>query len=299
MTEATRFFTGGLDDALRHRRLRSLARACALLPFLLACAVAVAQEMQVIDLHYRRADEVIPVLQPLLEPGDALTGMDDKLFVRAGPVTMSRVMQAIEAVDHPQRQLLITVGQGTVTEVAATDVRGAATVSSGDVSVGVNRPPGAGSSAQVVVAGRRQQADMHNVSSVRAIEGMEAYVATGQEIPFNSTQVTPGWGGPIVTQSTTFRDVSTGFYATARLNGDTVTLVISPRQQSYDRTRGGTIHTAGTDSTITARLGEWVQLGAVRESGSASDSGLLVWGRRSAESQYSAWLKVDELPADR
>ncbi len=298
MTEATRFFPGGLDAAPRNRRLHGLSRACTLLPLLLTCAVAVAQDMQVIDLHYRRADEVIPVLQPLLEPGDALTGMDDKLFVRADPATLSRVLQAIEAIDHPQRQLLITVGQGTVTEVAATDVRGAATVSSGDVSVGVNRPPGADSSAQVVVAGRRQQADMRNLSSVRAIEGMEAYVATGQEIPFNSTQVTPGWGGPIVTQSTTFRDVSTGFYATARLNGDTVTLVISPRQQSYDRARGGTIHTAGTDSTVTARLGEWVELGAVRESGSASDSGLLVWGRRYAQSQYSAWLKVDELPAD-
>jgi type II secretory pathway component GspD/PulD (secretin) len=299
MTEATRFFPGDRDAALRHRRLRKLATACALLPLLLAGAVAVAQEMQVIDLHYRRADEVIPVLQPLLEPGDALTGMDDKLFVRAGPATLARVVQAIEAMDHPQRQLLITVGQGTVSEVAATDVRGAATVSSGDVSVGVNRPPGADSSAQVVVTGRRQQANMRNVSSVRAIEGMEAYVATGQEIPFNSTQVTPGWSGPVVSQSTSFRDVSTGFYATAHLSGDTVTLVISPRQQSYDRARGGTIHTAGTDSTVTARLGEWVELGAVRESRSASDSGLLVWGRHSAQSQYSAWLKVDELPTDR
>jgi len=103
---------------------------------------------------------------------------------------------------------------------------------------------------------------------VRAIEGMEAYV-------------------------------STGFYATAHLNGDAVTLVISPRQQSYDRSRGGSIHTAGMDSTVTARLGEWVELGAARESGSASDSGLLVWGRHSAQSQYSVWLKVDELPADR
>jgi len=90
--------------------------------------------------------------------------------------------------------------------------------------------------------------------------------------------------------------VNTGFYATARVNGDLVTLTISPRQQSYDRARGGTIHTAGSDTTVNARLGEWVELGAVRETGSASESGLLVWGRRSAQSQYTAWIKVEEAP---
>jgi type II secretory pathway component GspD/PulD (secretin) len=269
-------------------------RSVALLLLLLACAAAIAQEMQIIELHYRTADEVIPVLQPLLDPGDALTGMDDKLFVRAGPAALMRVTQAIAALDRPRRELLITVGQGTVTELAGADVRGSATVSSGDVSVGVNRPPGAVDSAQLAVAGRRQQANLHNVSSVRAIEGMEAYIAVGQEVPLTSTQVTPGWGGPIVTQSTSYRDVSTGFYAIARMSGDAVTISISPRQQSYDRARGGTIHTAGTDSTVTARLGEWVELGAVRESGSTAEAGLLVWGRHSAGSQYSVWIKVDE-----
>ena len=273
-------------------RLRSIAFLSLLLP----CAAALTQEMQIIDLHYRRAEQVIPILQPLLDPGDALTGMDDKLFVRASPATLSRVMQAIEAVDRPQRQLLITVGQGSVTEVAAADVRGSATISNGEVSVGVNRPPGSDTSVQVVASGRRQQANMRNVSSVRAIEGMEAYVAVGQQVPFSSTQVTPGWGGPVVTQSTTYRDVSTGFYATARLDGDTITLAISPRQQSWDRAHGGTIHTAGTDSTVTVRLGEWIELGAVRESGSSSDGGLLAWGRHTSQSQYSTWLKVDEAP---
>jgi type II secretory pathway component GspD/PulD (secretin) len=263
---------------------------------LLACAAALAGEMQVIDLHYRRAEEVIPILQPLLDPGDALTGMDDKLFVRAGPAALERVTQALEVLDRAPRQLVITVGQGTVTDVVATDARGAATVSGGDVSVGVNRPPGADTSVQVVVAGRRQQADLRNLSSVRATEGMEAYVSLGQQVPFTTTGVTPGWSGPIVTQSTTFRDVGTGFYATARLHGDMVTLVISSRQQSYDRTHGGTIRTAGTDSAVTARLGEWVELGAVSESGSGSSGGLLTWGRRSAQSQYSAWLKVEESP---
>lgn len=292
MTEATGFCRSDLARVAR-RRGNGPTGALALLSLLLASAAALAQQMQVIELHYRRADQVIPVLQPLLEPGDALTGLDDKLFVRAGPAAMARVLQAIEAVDRPQRQLLITVGQGTVTGVDAAELRGAVTATSGGVSAGVNRPPGSGTSAQAIAAARRQQANMHDVSSVRAIEGMEAYIAVGQQVPFTTTQAMPGRDGPVVTQSTTYRDVSTGFYATVRLDGDSATISISPRQQAYDRARGGTIYTAGADSTVTARVGEWVELGAVRESGSASDVGLLVWGRHTSQSQYSAWLKVE------
>jgi len=272
------------------------ARAIPVLALLLSCGAALAQQMQVIDLQYRRADDLIPILQPLLEPGDAITGLDDKLFVRADPATMERVFQVLEAIDQPPRQLVITVGQDSAADVSNAGVRGTATLSSGDVSVGVNRPPGTDDSARVVAVDRGRQASMRNLSSVRALDGTEAYIAVGQQVPVTSTQVTPGWGGPVVTQSTSFRDVSTGFYATARVNGDMVTLSISPRQQSYDPARGGTIHTAGADSTINARLGEWVELGAVRESGSGADGGLLVWGRRTAQSQYTTWIKVEAAP---
>jgi hypothetical protein len=296
MTEAMPNYRGHVDAGSRRRRAGLAAGVTCLLALLLWGGTLLAQEMQIIDLRYRRADDLIPVLQPLLEPGDAITGLDDKLFVRAGATTLARVFEALELIDQPPRQLVITVGQDSTTNTAAARVGGAATVSSGDVSVGVNRPPGTGNSAQVVAVDRSRQASTRNVSSVRALDGTEAYIAVGQQVPFTSTQATPGWGGPVVTQSTTFRDVDTGFYATARVNGDMVTITVSPRQQSYYPRRGGTIHTAGTDSTIDARRGEWVELGAVREAGSGADDGLLVWGRRTAQSQYTTWIKVEEAP---
>jgi hypothetical protein len=56
------------------------------------------------------------------------------------------------------------------------------------------------------------------------------------------------------------------------------------------------VATAGTASIVSGRLGEWIPLGAVRESDSGDVSGLLTWGRYSSGSQYSAWVKVDEVP---
>jgi type II secretory pathway component GspD/PulD (secretin) len=289
MTETTR----GPHAAPPGRARRPVVLGALLL--LLAGTVA-AQDMQIIDLQYRTAEQVIPILQPLLDPGDALTGLDDKLFLRASPAAQARIRQALEVVDRRPRQLTITVGQGTVREVDGTGVHGSATMTSGDVSVGVNRPPGADSSATVVVRDRQQVANLHNTSSVRVLEGNEAYISMGQSVPYTTTTVTPGWDGNVVQRSTTFRDASTGFYATPRLNGDTVTLVISPRQQAYEPARGGTIRTAGSDSIVTARLGEWIQVGAVTDGSTGSNGGLLTWGRYTTQSQYSAWLRVDETP---
>jgi hypothetical protein len=262
----------------------------------LACAVALAQELTIIDLRHRRAEDVIPVVQPLVEPGGVVSGVDAKLLVRTSPANLAQIRAAVEAIDRPQRQLLITVGQGTVTDTSTGRARGSATIGDGDVQVGVNRPPSSQSGVQASVRGGSQQASLRNLSSVRTLEGSETWIAVGQSVPFTTTTVTPGWGGA-VQRSTTFRDVSSGFFATARLNGDLVTLEISPRQQQFQPSRtGGTVQTQGANTVVNGRLGEWMQVGAVREASSGSETGVLVWGRQTGSAEYSAWVKVDAVP---
>lgn len=264
---------------------------------LLSAFGAQAQEMQVIELRHRLASEVIPIVEPLLEPGGVITGMDGMLFVRTGPANLAQIREILDALDRKPRQLLVTVGQGTVTDADSSSVRGAATIGNDDVQVGVNRPPGADPGVSVRVDSRSQRADLTNVSSVRALEGMETFIAIGQSVPVTTTHVTRGWGGTVTQQSTEFRSASTGFYATARLNGDAVTLEISPQQQQLrSSARGPVVATAGAATTIRGRLGEWLALGAVQQSGSSGTGGLLVWGQQSGSSQYSAWIKVDEVP---
>ena len=273
-----------------------MLRALVTMLLLLWFPVSDAQSLQIIELHYRLADQILPSLQPLVEPGGVLSGTDSTLFVRTSPGNFEQIRQAVALLDRAPRQLLISVGQGTVEAVADSSVRGSATIGSDDVQVGINEPPGADSGASVQVRQHTQRANLQNVSSIRALEGNEAYVAVGQIVPLPSAQVTPGYYGPTVQQSTEYHDVSTGFYATVRINGDLVTLDISPQQQRLRGTPHGTvIDTASSISTVSGRLGEWLPLGAVNESTDNRDRGLLVWGRRSTESQYGAWVKVDEI----
>ncbi len=217
--------------------------------------------------------------------------------MRADEATLEQVRQAVAALDRAPRQLLITVGQSTGVESGQVGVRGSGTVSSGNVQVGVNQPPRSQSSAQVVLQGGTTQERIRSVSSARALEGYEAYVAVGQSRPFTSTSViaTPH-GGPVVNQSTGYRDVQTGFYATPRLAGDRVTLEISPTQQQVTPGRRDSISTQSLTTTVSGRLGEWIEIGGAVGSRDGGTTGLLTWGTRSESTQYSAWVKVEEVP---
>lgn len=264
---------------------------------LVVTPAAQAQSLATIPLHYRTAEDLLPILQPLVPQGAVITGTGDTLLVRADAATLEQLRAAVASLDRAPRQLLITVGQLTRADGSGTSVRGSGTSGSGDVQVGVNRPPATSAGGQVVVRSGTSSNDVRNVSSVQALEGHETYVSLGQSHPFTSTVVTGGvYSPPVVSESTGFRDVQTGFYATPRVSGDRVTLEISSRQQRLTGAgRNAPVATGSVNTTVTGRLGEWLQIGGSTDSSGGSNSGLVTWGTRADLTQYSAWVKVDEV----
>lgn len=287
------------DDTTKRRGYAAARIAGVLLALCLAFLpmVPAAQELQVIELRYRLADAVIPTLQPLLAPGGVLTGTDNLLFVRTSAANLEQIRQAVAQLDRRPRQLAISVGQGTVANEYGTAVRGSATVSAGDVQVGVNRPPLGDTSVAVQARQLTQRANLSNMSRVTTLEGAETYIAVGQSAPVTTTQVVPGWGGATVVQGTEYRSASTGFYATARVTGDEVLLDIAPQQQRMSGPAADRrIATAGITTQLRGRLGEWMLAGGATQTGSGSDRGLLTWGTRGSDARYDVWIKVEEVP---
>jgi type II secretory pathway component GspD/PulD (secretin) len=273
-----------------------------LLLALLASTTTRADSLDTIPLRHRLAEDLLPVLQPLLPPGAALTGTGDMLLVRGDAATIEQIRAAVAQLDRAPRQLLITVGQVTDARGGGSAVRGSGTIATGNVQVGVNQPPQSSSNARVVVRSGTTSGALRDVASVRALEGHETYIALGQSRPFTSTSVTqPGIYPPVVSQSTEFRDVQSGFYATPRLNGDRVMLEISPRQQRMTYSRhdnvipGDVVAGGSITTTVSGRLGEWIEIGGASTADSSGERGLINWGTRSDLTQYSAWVKVDEL----
>jgi type II secretory pathway component GspD/PulD (secretin) len=272
--------------------------ACAFLVLLFLFAViASAQQLEVIELRYRLVEDVLPVVQPLVEPGGVITGSDHMLFVRTSPSNLEQIRQAVAALDRKPRQLTVSVGQGTVTRLDAADVRGAASFGSDEVRVGVNAPPGSETGVAVGARAVSQRANLHNVSTVQTMEDSETWIGAGQSVPITTTEVVPGRRGPVEVSSTGYREVSTGFFATVRVSGEYVTLEITPQQQRLHGSPGApVIATAGSSSTVHGRLGEWIPLGGVSESSNEASVGLLAAGGHRETSQYTTWVKVEEVP---
>ncbi len=288
----------------RSTRLSFWLGACFLA--LASAAQAQQQVLEVITLGYRQADEVIPMLRPLLAPGGTLTGTSNRLIVRTTAANLAELKQVLAVMDARPRQLVISVRQGSVAEAA----RGAASIS-GSVGVGSNAqvtvpaPPGTRRDPRVVVQSERSRIEGRALSSrsaqdssvtqtVQVLEGNSAFIRTGQSVPVTSAQINRTPGGTQVTQSTDFVNADTGFYVTPRVSGDRVTLEISTARDRVRNPNTGAMNIQRASTVVSGRLGEWIALGGSSESAERTQSELLSQRRDSSSDERSIMLKVEE-----
>jgi hypothetical protein len=241
-----------------------------------------AQSLTVIDLKHRRAEEIIPVLQPLLEHGGALTGQDYKLFVRASPGNVAQLRSAVEQLDKQQRQMLVSVRRGTAQDIQ----REQASVSG---TVRTDRP-------QADVTVRAGQGTLRtegsSVSSVQVLDGSSAFISTGTSVPIVTAMAVGGGRRPFVAGTIEQRNLQRGFMVTPRIRGTEVILEIS---QQDERVAGGNVQTQSLNTQVIGRLGSWMQLGGVSESSSSTSRGVLSRSYGTDSNELSIWVKVDAL----
>ncbi len=254
-----------------------------LLLLLFVVPAALAQgALEVIALRHRTADQVIPVLRPLLEPGGALSGQFNQLFVRTSPENLAQLRAALEAIDRPLRRLVISVRFDGALQAARSGVETGARIS--------NR----GSSASVRIEDSRVSRGEQVDQRIQVLEGGRALISSGESRPLRQRQVVRAPGGAIVTDNSVIQDASTGFEVVARLSGGTVFLEIAPQRENFAPGRSGALQSERAVSTVSGRLGDWIELGGAGGSSMRSESGILSARDRSAVGARGIWVKVEE-----
>ncbi len=239
-----------------------------------------AQSLEIIDLHHRRAEDVIPVLQPLLEPGGALSGQDYQLFVRASKANLSQLREVLAAIDRAPRQLLISVRNNTRAEME--HERAAA---GGRIG-----PDGGSVSIQATQSERNRQGE--GIASVRVLEGGTASIANGQSVPVVTSFAVGTGSESFAAGSLGYRELSSGYLVTPRLSGEQVTLQIEQQsQQPVGQQGSATTQTLATQ--VSGRLGTWIALGGINESSSATTTGVLSRRYQTQSSERMLWVKVE------
>jgi len=254
--------------------------------FALSVGMVAAQQLEIIELKSQTVDQVLPILLPLVEPGGTLSGTNNQLFLRASPKNRAEIKRALAAIDKPMRRLIIRVAENRQAEDAE---RGGA--ANGQVVLGSTRRSNVEARVWDTKSVRGESAGQ----MVQTVEGGQAFIQIGRSLPIPMRQVVIGPGGAVINESVLYRDVGRGFYATPRVNGNRVTLDIT---QQADRPAGygrGTIDTQRLSTTVSGRLGEWIELGGGGRQATGNQSGTLSLSTSDARDNRSIWLMVEEV----
>lgn len=256
-----------------------------LLSLLLFVAPAVLAQgaLEVISLRHRTADQVIPVLRPLLEPGGALSGQSNQLFVRTSPANLAQIRAVLDSIDQPARRLTISVRFDSAQQAARSGFETDARIS--------NR----GSSLDTRIQDSRSAREERVDQRIQVLEGGRALISSGESRPMRQRQVIQTPSGPVVQETTVVQGAATGFEVVPRLSGSTVFLEIAPQREQFAPGGSGAIRTERVASTVSGRLGEWIDLGGATSASVRSDGGILSSTERSAGGSRGVWVKVEEL----
>jgi len=161
--------------------------------------VAFAQQaLEIIPLHHRTVEQVLPALQPLLEPGATLSGSRGQLFLRASPSNADDIKRALAAIDRPSKRLQISVRYDDALERERRDIQTSGSIGSGGVRFS--------GSAQDSRTNANERVDQR----IQVLEGSHATIFAGR--------------------SNDYRDVGSGFEVVPRLAGGGVNLEILQRR---------------------------------------------------------------------
>jgi hypothetical protein len=263
-----------------------------------------ADSISTIQLQHRPAEEVIPIVEPMLGADDAISGQGFRIFLQSSPETLARVRDMVDVLDMPAKILQVSVFQGSDRDIAELGIGANVQIERGDASVDIgngkdnNNDAGGsitysttGGSASINSISTQKSLRDNPIHQVRVNEGTEAYIETGERIPYfygAAWRGRRGFGGSIE-----YKDAITGFYVLPRIRGDNVTLEVNPFKSSQSNTGGDNIDTQSAGTTITGPIGEWILIGGVTEQLERTQSATGTTVATQSRRNTGIWIKAD------
>jgi hypothetical protein len=246
---------------------------------------ASAYELEMISLKHRSVDELLPVIRPLLDQDEMVSGMNNQLILRASPRNIEQIRRLLLSIDTMPRSLKITVKQNVDGDTAARLMEISGRM--GRVEIGGQRG--------VHIVSTRTLEDDKNTQQLTVLEGHRARVSNGQSVPVEQ-RVQTAWGTQTVTR---YQSVESGFYVLPRIHGEMVTLEISAQNDAFVQNQGAAAYPATriqqASTTLSGRLGEWIDAGGTIVQSESENSGILSRSNSQRHERSTMLIKVDEV----
>jgi hypothetical protein len=276
-----------------------------LLVLLLPVSLTQATDEQVNEIYetYLPAEKLVPVLQPMLGPEDRITPFRNKLIVRAPRHRQDNILELLEELDRPLRNILISVryGNSASAESSARDVD----VRYRDADRGVRIDAGAQPDDQVVVykgssrddkiqvravsKNRFSTENENTLSQIRVLEGTQGFLQVGKEMPQNQFVLLhpAGFGN-----TTEYRMVGSGIYVVPQIVKDKVRLELFTSQQKPQSDNRNVIEKTDAQSVLLVEPDVWTPFAGTNTSVQSQGSGKVYSTRDLQQGNKALELKV-------
>ena len=312
MNEAS--FTGQTQGQFFRQRFLFAALVCALWIAPAQQTHAAESELHVIALKHRLADEVVPLVRPLLAPGESVTGMDSRLIVRAAAHSFAQIERVLAEIDTPRRNLRISVrhtgesehlreSQGVSGDVRRGNTRIVVTNANRGTS-GVTVQGSVPSGAVQIHSERRTTSTRDNsTQNLTVLDGGRAFLRVGESIPQVQPFLVLAGGRLGVVTGIQYYDVTTGFEVEPRIVSgasftERVQLAVTPRlafrgSQGVNEASFTTVNFQELRTVLMVKPGEWVDLGGAVESANEVNRQILGIRRHTDSIDSRFMVRVD------
>ena len=285
----------------------------------LYAATAPADSIHTIELRHRPSEDLIPLILPLLDPDESITGRGQQLFIRASNQKVEEIRQIITKLDTAPRILLISVFQGDDRDLRALSIEQNFKFEHNRTDVGIDKQTGSsysgsnvgfstrnpsGGRSDTIYSSRGRLSD-NPIHQLRITEGTQGYIETGESLPYFSGDYwrdgrdrrgrgkKRGGGYGDYEGGVEYKDIYTGFYVYPRIQGQQVTLDVSPYKERESDERAGDYKMSSAHTRITGPLGKWLPIGGTTEETQSRNTGIGISNSTRSRDNKSIWIKAD------
>lgn len=244
--------------------------------------------MQVIQLKHRPANDLLPLISPMLAADERVAGQGQQLILRADSERLRELVSLLEQLDTPLRRLLITLDDSSQHIGSGQDIQARARIKTGQGQIVLGNP-GRGDN-QVSIRRYSTGGSNQGLRSVQTLEGQAAYVGSGQLI--RQQQIDYDHRGRPYTYNQD-RELDQGFYVVARVQGSQVVLELSASNDRQAPGNSRIINTSSLSTKVSGPLGSWIKLGQLDQNGQTSSNALNENSRNYSTSNNNLRIKVE------
>ncbi len=231
--------------------------------FFLATTVFSQPITKVIQLQYISAEQAIKLMQPLMQPGEKLSGSGQTLIAKVSPQTLTQMRVILHEMDVPPVTFNVSVYQGDPQWLS----------SQNDNSVSYST---------------QTSSEMLQNQSVKVMNGESALVTMNQEVPI-ITSIGAGYFTGISYQQ---HQIHNGILVHPVLRGKQVQLSVRRLREQMNPAGGQQFDNQKMDTTLMVPLNKWVSLGSPMGAQPTDNSSTNYSAGNTFNQQSALYIKV-------